>query len=193
MKLLPPLVIAAALLFGSCASDDGKGAGSQAQPSGQPPVKPTGKVIPVEIVVGAKADLDKRCAGNAPPTTVFVVNAKEVYHCVKNKLLDHVEHDKGNPEMAISIVQASTGDQIRWYSSTHLFTVSVVKHPKLGPQHPDAPDSPFGKELLVAPAREKVSSLVPGAPKGKIQQRYKVSFNITGVGLVDPDLICTMF
>jgi hypothetical protein len=194
MKLLPPLVIAATLLFGSCASDDGKGVATQAQKPDASGQAGTGKVIPVEIVVGSKPDLDKRCADNAPPTTVFVVNPKEVYHCIKGKLLDHDEHDKGNPAMAISIVQASTGDRIRWYSNTHSFTVSVVKHPKLGPQHPDAPDTPFpDKALLVSPAREKLSSLVPEALKGKIQQRYKVSFNIDGVGLVDPDLICTMF
>ena len=114
-------------------------------------------------------------------------------YCVKNVLMDHDEHDKGNPAMAATIVQASTGDQVRWYSNTHTFTVTIVKHPKLGPQHPDAPDSPFGKALMASEAREQLSPAVPAALKGKIQQRYKVSFNITGVGLVDPDLICTMF
>jgi hypothetical protein len=189
MKLLPPFVIAATVALFSCASDNGK-------VGGQPPAsikQPPGKIIPVEIVVGSKPDLDKACAGGAPATTVFVVNAKEVYHCIKTKLLDHDEHDKGNPEMAISIVHASTGDQVRWYSNTHDFTVNVQKHPKLGPQHPDAPDSPFGKAMLASSAREQLSPAVPAALKGKIQQRYKVSFNISGVGLVDPDLICTMF
>ena len=192
MKLLPPVAIVAIFVLTSCAS-----AGVQGKPpdssSEQPPIKATGNIIPVEIVVGSKPDLDKQCAGNAPPTTVFVVSPKEVYHCIKNKLLDHDEHDKGNPAMDVAIVRASTGDRIRWFSKTHSFTVTVVKHPKLGPQHPDAPDSPFNKELMVAPAQEKMSSLVPGAVKGKIQQRYKVSFAITGVGLVDPDLICSMF
>lgn len=195
MKFLPPVVIAAVFALSSCASDDGK-VGVQGEPpgeSGQPPTQATGKVIPVEIVVGSKLDLDKQCAGGAPATTVFVVSQKEIYHCIKDKLLHHDEHVKGNPEMEVSIVRASTGDRVRWFSNTHAFTVTVVKHPKLGPQHPDAPDSPFGKELLATAAREKLSSSVPNAPKGKIQQRYKVSFDITGIGLVDPDLICTMF
>lgn len=190
MRLLPPFVIVATFALGSCASDDGSVTGQSASGGKQPS---PGKIIPVEIVVGSKPDLDKACAGGAPATTVFVVNAKEVYHCVKDVLMDHDEHDKGNPAMAATIVQASTGDQVRWYSNTHAFTVTVVKHPKLGPQHPDAPDSPFGKAMLSSSAREQLSPAVPAALKGKIQQRYKVSFNITGVGLVDPDLICTMF
>ena len=189
MRLLPPFVIAATFALGSCASDDGNVVGQSAVGGKQPP---PGKIIPVEIVVGSKPDLDKACAAGAPATTVFVVNAKDVYHCVNAKLLDHDEHDKGTPDMAVTIVQASTGDQVRWFSNTHDFTVTVEKHPKLGPQNPDAPDMPFGKSML-ASAREQLSPVVPAALKGKIQQRYKVSFNITGVGLVDPDLICMMF
>ena len=190
MRLLPPVVIAAAFALGSCASDDGNVTGQSASGGKQPS---PGKTIPVEIVVGSKPDLDKACAGGTPATTVFVDNVKQVYHCVKNVLMNHDEHDKGNPAMAATIVHASTGDQIRWYSKTHDFTVNVVKHPKLGPQHPDAPDFPFGRSMLASSAREQVSPAVPAALKGKIQQRYKVSFNIAGVGLVDPDLICTMF
>ena len=190
MKLLPLVLIAASLALGSCASGRG-GAPPVANPVGQQPV--TGKVVDVEIVIGSKVDLDKQCAGGAPATTVFVVSPKEVYHCLGNKLLDHDEHDKGNPAMAPAIVRASTGERIRWFSKTHIFTVTVVKHPKLPPQNDAAPAAPFGKELAVRAASEHVSPPVPDAGGGgKIQQRYKVSFNIDKFGLVDPDLICSM-
>jgi plastocyanin len=190
MKLLPLMLIAASLGLGSCAPGLG-GPPPVAGPVGEQP--PTGKVVEVEIVIGSKVDLDKRCAGGAPATTVFAVSPKEVYHCLGNKLLDHDEHDKGNPAMAPAIVRASTGDRIRWFSKTHTFTVTVVKHPKLAPQNPAAPDAPFGKALAVKAAPEQLSPPVPDAGGGgKIQQRYKVSFDIEKFGLVDPDLICSM-
>ena len=193
MKLLPFVLFPAMLAIGSCASDDGK-LGTAQQPSSSSKVQPakaTGNVIPVEIIVGSKSELDKQCSPKTPATTVFVVSPKQVYHCIGSKLLDHAEHDKGNPDIAAAIVRAATGDQIKWFSIKHTFTVTVAKHPKLGPQNPDAPNSPFGDTFALAPALEHVSPPVPNGG-GKMQQRYKVSFNITTVGPVDPDLICSM-
>jgi len=175
----------------------------QPPPKAQPPAKkeqpPAKKAQPppdiksevsVEIIVGAKEALDKMCQGGAPPTTVFVVSAKQVYHCLGNKLHDHNEHIKNPNDMGPTIVRVSTGQYIRWFSTSQFSVVSVVKDPKGQPQNLAAPATPFAA-FPKQPATEVRSSLVPDRP-GTVSQRYKTTFNIPGVGLVDPDLICTM-
>jgi hypothetical protein len=157
---------------------------------GQPP--PDAKlVVPVEIVVGEKTALDKMCLNGAAPTTVFVVSAKQVYHCLGKNLHDHNEHIKNPNDMGPTIVRVSTGQYIRWFSKASQFSVvSVLKDLKGQPQDKAAPDTPFAA-FPKQPASEVLSSPVPEL-KGDVRQRYKTSFNIQGVGLVDPDLICSM-
>lgn len=167
----------------------------KAQPpakKGQPP--PVAKLeVPVEIVVGEKTALDKMCQNGAPPTTVFVVSAKQVYHCLGKNLHDHNDHIKNPNDMSPTIVEVSSGQHIRWFSKTNQFSVvSVVKDLKGQPQDktkmaPDTPFAAFPKDF----ASEVLSSPVPSL-EGDVKQRYKTKFNIQGVGLVDPDLICSM-
>jgi hypothetical protein len=147
--------------------------------------------VSVEIVVGEKGALDKMCLDGAAANTVFVVSATQIYHCLGRKLHDHGEHATNSSTMDPSIVRAYTGQHIRWFSKTREFSVvSVVKDPKGQPQNLAAPAAPFAAFPKQA-AREVRSSLVPDLT-GTVIQRYKVTFNIQGVGLVDPDLICSM-
>ena len=75
---------------------------------------------------------------------------------------------------------------MRWYSTTHTFVVvSVVKGKEL-PRSPSAPATPFAAAFAKVAASEVISSEVPSID-GEVVQRYKVTFNITGVGNVDPD------
>lgn len=185
MKGLPLVLLAVVLAFSGCASSDGLG------PQAKPPSSGTqGEVVDVEIVVGSKPDLDAQCLGNASATTVFVIG-KEVYHCIGKKLHNHAEHGK-TPGMENALVRVSTGDRVRWFSKTNLFTVvSVTKAaPALSPQNKLAPDTPFAA-FPPKPASEVLSSLVPDV-EGNVQQRYKVTFNIQGIGEVDPDVVCSM-
>jgi hypothetical protein len=188
MSQLLLVLLAAALAVSACASDDGKLTAMKQPDAGSK----QGKVVDVEIIVGKKPDLDAMRAGNVPPTTVFVASQKEVFHCVANKLHDHAEHGKV-AGMDAAIVRVSAYDRVRWFSKTSLFTVmSVTKQvAALGPQDKTAPDMPFGKAAFAnAPAAEVLSPPVPDLP-GKVEQRYKVTFNIQGLGPVDPDLICS--
>lgn len=180
-------LLATVLALSACASDDGNaGSGIKQVEPGQ------GKVVDVEIIVGSKPDLDARCAGTISPTAVFVVSQKQVYHCIANKLHDHAEHGK-TPAMDASIVRVAANDRIRWFSKASLFTVtSVTKQDEaLGPYDKRAPDMPFGNAFSDSPASEVVSTPVPDLP-GQVVQRYKVAFNIQGIGPVDPDVVCSM-
>jgi hypothetical protein len=70
--------------------------------------------------------------------------------------------------------------------------VSVAKAAAaLPPQDKAAPDLPFGKDFPAKHASEVLSPLVPEVP-GNVEQRYKVTFNIQGIGPVDPDVVCSM-
>ena len=183
MNGLPLVILAGVLAFSGCALSDGPG------PQAEPPSQ--GKTVDVEIVVGSKPDLDTQCLGNVSATTVFVVNQKEIYHCIGKKLHHHDEHGK-TPGMESALVRVSTGDRVRWFSKTNLFTVASVTKagPALSPQNKLAPDTPFAA-FPPKPASEVLSSLVPGVA-GNVEQRYKVTFNIQGVGPVDPDVVCSM-
>ena len=187
MSGLRVVILLVTVALGACAS---KGGGQSAQPEqGQKP----GKIVNVEIIVGSKAELDKRCSGNVPPTAVFVLSQKEVFHCIGNKLHHHDEHGK-TPGMDDSIVRVSANDRIRWFSTTHMFTVTSVTKQLAsigGPQDKTAPETPFGKSIGPGkPASEVTTTPVPDL-EGKIEQRYKVAFNIQGIGPVDPDVVCS--
>ena len=189
MSAVPPVILAALLSFSSCASSDG----GPAPLKGQPSESKQGKIVDVEIIVGSKPDLDALCLGNVSATTVFVVNQKEVYHCISKQLHDHAEHGK-TPGMDDALVRVSSDDRIRWFSKASLFTVmSVTKaSAALLPQNKAAPELPFGKEFTAGkPASEVLSPPVPTLP-GNVEQRYKVTFNIQGIGPVDPDVVCSM-
>jgi plastocyanin len=185
MNGLRLVIVAAAMTVSACASDDGLGQAAKPEPAGQ------GQTVDVEIVVGSKTDLDKACAGNPEPTTVFVVSQKEVYHCIASKLHHHDEHGKV-AGMDASIVRVSAGDRIRWFSKTNLFTVTSIEKQiaAFGPQDKTAPERPFGDAFAAKPASEVMSTPVPDLP-GKVEQRYKVTFNIQGIGPVDPDVVCS--
>jgi hypothetical protein len=190
-------IVVLAVALSSCANSKT----AAPRPVGAPPAtgtapgQPPGNTVSVEIVVNSnKAELDAQCKKvGVDPTTIFVVTAKDVFHCVGSVLHGHAEQAKGSLDMAKSVVRAQSNDRVRWWSKTHtLRVVSVVKDPKMPPQAKEAPDFPFGKAPFPAkPANEAVSPPVPTL-RGDVEQRYKASFDITGVGLVDPDIICMM-
>ena len=185
MSGLRVVMLVVMVALSACASKDG---GQSAAPGRQP-----GKIVDVEIIVGSKDELEKRCAGNVPPTAVFVLSQKEVFHCIGNKLHHHDEHGK-TPGMDDAIVRVAANERIRWFSTTALFTVTSVTKQLAsigGPQDKTAPDTPFGKSIGPGkPASEVVTTPVPDLD-GKIEQRYKVAFNIQGIGPVDPDVVCS--
>ena len=187
MRAVPLVMLVALLSFSGCAPSVGD-PGLKTTPSSAS----QGKTVDVEIIVGSKPDLDAQCLGNVSATTVFVVNQKEVYHCIGKKLHDHAEHGK-TPGMDNALVRVSTDDRIRWFSKTSLFTVMSVTKASAGlaPQDKAAPDLPFGKDFPGKHASEVLSPPVPEVP-GNVQQRYKVTFNIQGIGTVDPDVVCSM-
>ena len=170
-----------------------------AQPA---PKQPKATVVEVEIVVGPREKLSGSCsAGNLPPTTILVtekavVNGKptpnEVYHCVGKAFIPHADHGT-NPALAKADVHLSAGDSVRWVTKggPRFFVKSVVK--------PDAdlknsnPASPFSKPFSTTYTNEVVSTPVVEVEGAKVVvQRYKVTFDIEGQGVVDPDLVCSM-
>ena len=163
------------------------------KPSPQPKPAPTAGPIAVQIVVGTQPNLNALCKkGGQAPSTVFVVSAKQVYHCIGNSLHDHANHGK-DPDLEKAVVRASAKERVRWFSATPFIVTSVEKHepPAGGPPKKNvAPDYPF-VEALPKVFRNEVIVTVRDEP-GTVVQRYKASFNIEGIGLVDPDLICSM-
>ena len=161
-------------------------------PKQPPPPQP--KVVQIRIVVGVSEEaLAKQCGPTEAPSTIFVANNKQVFHCVGNKLLNHANHGK-DPNLEKAVVRANAGELVRWTSSTRFKVVSVERHEVPGSPPPAkknlAPDSPFLKPLPTEYLMV-VEALVRNEP-GTIVQRYKATFDIQGVGLVDPDLICSM-
>ena len=159
----------------------------------QPKPESTLAPIAVQIVVGTQANLNALCKkGGQAPSTVFVVSAKQVYHCIGNSLHDHTNHGK-DPDLEKAVVRASAKERVRWFSATPFIVASVEKHeppPGGPPKKLVAPDYPF-LEALPKQFRNEVIVTVRDEP-GTVVQRYKASFNIEGIGLVDPDLICSM-
>jgi hypothetical protein len=168
---------------------------SSTQPETKPQPKPDPKLalIAVQIVVGTQPNLNALCKkGGQAPSTVFVVSATQVFHCVGNSLHDHANHGK-DPDLEKAVVSASAKERVRWFSATRFIVTSVEKHePPAGapPKKNVAPDYPF-LEALPKEFRNEVIVTVRDEP-GTVVQRYKASFNIEGIGLVDPDLICMM-
>lgn len=164
-------------------------------PTVQPKPVPKITTIAVQIVVGTQANLGALCKkGGQAPSTIFVVNAKQVYHCIGNTLRDHANHGK-DPDLEKAVVRASAGERVRWFSATRFIVASVEKHETPAPAGAPpkknvAPDFPF-LEPLPKEFRNEVTGTVRDEP-GTIVQRYKASFNIEGVGLVDPDVVCSM-
>ena len=193
MNALPLVILAVMLSLGMQPPPKNTSTTTPSQPPA-PKKDTTAKTIDIEIVVGPKLKLDERCKGGPPASTVFVVSAKEVYHCVGNVLHNHDNH-LNVPEMDKAAARAFAGDIIRWYSNTNDFTVVSVtkpKNPKLAPQNPKAPATPFTSFTNKTP-REVFSTPVPRiSEKGVVVQRYKATFKIADIGLVDPDLICSM-
>jgi len=168
---------------------------SSTQPETKPQPKPDPKLAPiaVQIVVGTQPNLDALCKkGGQAPSAVFVVSAAQVFHCVGNSLHDHANHGK-DPDLEKAVVRASANERVRWFSATRFIVTSVEKHEPPGvapPKKNVAPDYPF-LEPLPKEFRNEVIVTVRDEP-GTVVQRYKASFNIEGIGLVDPDLICMM-
>jgi hypothetical protein len=192
MNALPLVILAVVLSLGTQPPPAPKPAPTPPKPSQPPPKKP--ETVSVEIVVGTQANLAAACKKGAQPSTIFVVNPKQVFHCIGNTLHDHANHGK-NPDMEKAVVRVSAGDRVRWYSTTRFFVASIERHEvpsgSTPPKKNLAPNFPFAAAFPKEYRTEVISSPVRDEP-GTIVQRYKASFNIEGVGLVDPDLICSM-
>jgi hypothetical protein len=144
------------------------------------PAKKDDVVVVVPIVVGADGDDKKPC--KLPATTVYVIGTN-AYHCIGEKL---IIHDKA-PEA--SHVKVAAGQRVRWESKTHLFTISAIKAE--GSIASGSPGNPFNGNFPDKAASEVLSGRVVDVV-GNVSQRYKVTFNIVKVGLVDPDVVCSM-
>ena len=167
-----------------------------------PPKQPPKNVVEVQIVVGPREKLNALCsAGNLSPTTILVsekavVDGKPapnvVYHCVGKAFIPHADHGK-NPALAKADVRLSAGDSVRWVTKggPRFFVKSVVK-PASDLKNSN-PASPFSKPFSTSYTDEVVSTPVVEVGGVKVVvQRYKVTFDIEGQGVVDPDLVCSM-
>lgn len=149
------------------------------------PRAPKPEIVDVQIIVGTADALQKPC--ELASTTVFVVGT-EAYHCIDKKLVSHAEGES-NPAFANSYVRVAVGQRVRWWSETHAFTIAAVR--RHAPLNSGTPAGPFSGEFPDKPARQVSSGPVVNL-HGVVEQRYKVSFDIVGVGLVDPDVVCSM-
>ena len=153
-----------------------------------------GKTVDVEILGATMKELQDMCAGgNKPARTVYVATPSgQVFHCVaKGKLTPHVDHGPTS-DLSPADVELSAGDRVRWFSTTHTFYVESVVQGKEPPRGAGAPPTPFpGHKFALVPSKEVESGEVTFID-GKTVQRYKITFFITGMGKVDPDIICTM-
>lgn len=194
MKLVP-LVILAVVLSG-CFLKPGPKQPQNPAPGKQGFSAATG-TVDVEIVVSTHPKLLEACKNtNKPARTIYVdVNSKQVFHCVgKKALVPHTDHGVGH-ELSEADVLLSEGQQVRWFSTTHTFLVLPVVKGKEAPQNPKAPPTPFPPSFSFSkvPAPEVISAPVESVGGAEVVvQRYKITFDITGLGVVDPDLICSM-
>lgn len=170
--------------------------GTQPPPKKAEPAAPAPPVVEILIVVGTQDDLAKTCSGaGVTVSSVLVATTnKQVYHCVGNKLFNHADHGK-EPALEKAVVRLNAGQAVRWVSKTRFMVVSVEKHEVPGspaaPKKTIAPDTPFVEPFPKEYRNVVLSSPVRDEP-GTVVQRYKASFNIEGVGVIDPDLICSM-
>lgn len=190
-----PLVILAVVLSG-CFLNPGP-----QQPQSPAPVKQGSSAakapVDVEIVVAMHPKLLEVCKNsNKPARTIYVdEKSKQVFHCVDKKTL--VPHTDHGPTHVLSEadVLLDAGDRVRWFSTTHTFWVRPVVKGKEPPQNPKAPPTPFPPSFSFSdvPALEVTSPPVESVGGGEaVRQRYKITFDITGLGIVDPDVVCTM-
>lgn len=196
MSGLPLVILAVALSLGTQPPP------KKADPAPPMPM-PTPKkdsVVEIQIVVRSTLkELEALCIAKTPATTIFVENVKpvQVHHCIGNTLHNHSMHAKNQKAMDPADVKVSVGQRIRWVSETAFpfFVVDVTKpeDPKHEPQDKLAPLRPFGTfTSKVHENRVETSELLSVGGGKPVVQRYKVTFNIQNIGLVDPDLICTM-
>jgi hypothetical protein len=179
------VVLAVAGMLSMDVQQPAKTNATSSQPT--PPPKPPSKVVSVELIVDTLPGHEKRCkGGGVQPTTVLIVG-KEPYLCVKQALMKHGEgHDKFKETM----VHVSSGQAIRWFSKTTKFSVVDVQiH---APALKGAPPYPFVKPIPKTLVATEIISPPVLDVEGQITQRYKVSFQIEGQGLVDPDVVCSM-
>ena len=151
---------------------------AQPKPAPPPPVV-------VNIFIGQAGDEKKEC--NVTPTTVYVIGTA-AYHCIAKKLISHAEEGK-NKALEASYVKVATGQRIQWVLKTHTFRISAIEAHT--PIHPGSPGNPFNGNFPEKPANQVMSGVVVNID-GSVVQQYKVTFDIVGVGLVDPDVVCSM-
>jgi hypothetical protein len=156
--------------------------------------KPEAPFVNVEIVVGSlDAHQDTCKAGKSEASTIFVVNPEQVYHCVGSKLFLHSTTGK-EPAMGKTIVRVRAGQRVRWSCKTNRFVVlDVTRHDAGTPgakPNPAAPERPF-TAFAKTPSNTVVSSELKKID-GKTEEHYKATFYVEGVGVVDPDLVCSM-
>ena len=192
-----PLVILAVVLSGCFLKPGPKQPPPPSPQSDRPSAAKT--PVDVEIVVSMHPKLVEVCKNaNKPARTIYVdEKSKQVFHCVGKKekaLVPHTDHGVGH-ELSEADVLLSEGEQVRWFSTTHTFIVLPVVKGKEAPQNPKAPPSPFPPSFAFSkvPAREATSDpVVSVGGAEEVVQRYKITFDITGLGVVDPDVVCTM-
>ena len=150
---------------------------------------PKGKVVNVQIVVDSLSAHQTTCKNGkgVSPTTVFVSD-KEVFHCVGGALLNHKDEKEKPDAFKQTLVQLGVGDSITWTANRAFRVVQVRKHEPIAA---GAPAYPFTEELPTA----FTTSVTVGAVlnlEGSVVQQYKVTFEVQGLGRVDPDLVCSM-
>jgi hypothetical protein len=156
--------------------------------------KPDATFVDVDIVVGSLEAHQGTCkGGKVNASTVFVVSPEQVYHCVGSQLFLHSAHGK-EPAMGTTIVRVNAGQRVRWSCKTNQFVVlDVTRHSSSAPgakPNPAAPERPFAT-FPKAPSNTVLSSELKRID-GKTEEHYKATFYIEGVGVVDPDLVCSM-
>ena len=145
----------------------------------------TDNTIVVQIVIVTADDLKKECT--QAPTTVVVIGT-QAYHCIGKKLISHAE-EGNNPALDAAIVRVSVGQRIQWQAAVPFTVTRIERHAPLANGTPNGPFS--GDEFSNKPSKVVRSGTVVNL-EGNVQQRYKASFQIEGVGLVDPDFVCSM-
>ena len=168
MKVAPFVVIVLAATLSVAA---------QPKPAPLPPVL-------VKISIGQAGDQKKEC--NVSPTTVYVIGTT-AYHCIDKKLIGHAEEGK-NKALEASYVKVAAGQRVQWVLKTHTFRISAIE--AQSPIHPDSPGNPFNGNF--PETREPGHVRSGGQHRRQRRAAYKVTFNIVGVGLVDPDVVCSM-
>lgn len=203
MSRLPIVMIGLAVAWSFACAQAPAPQSKPDEPAGAEAKKAAPKAdVDVRIIVASRNSLEGECEkGGLHPTTILVStnergNEKDkgkgnaVYHCIDGKFIPHAEHGK-NPLLEKAIVRLKSGQRVRWFSTNASFFVASVDRPPQDLKN-SAPASPFASALATTFANEVISPPVIDVPNVEIQQQYKVSFSIQEVGLVDPDLVCSM-